>query len=186
MRAFLQIVFGTPLWVWALLALLLYLGVRALRPTTAPPWRIAIVPTVFFVWGLAGLVVSNGQVAQRAGAWVVALAVGAIIGWMLAARRPIRVDRVRHLVQMPGGPFTLVLSLLIFAIKYVFGVLHAMEPAAFADARLWMTELAVSGVLTGMFVGRFAGVWRQYLTRPDEDLTADLLPGRRAEKEAQA
>jgi hypothetical protein len=73
-------------------------------------------------------------------------------------------------VHIPGGPFTLVLALLIFAIKYVFGVLHALDPAAFAAPRFWLTELAVSGVLTGMFIGRFAGLWRQYCAAPHEDL----------------
>ena len=172
MRPVVQIVAGTPPWVWALLALLVNLGIRALRPTTGPLWRIAILPTVFLVWGLYGLAASNGLSAQRAVPWLVALAV--------AALRPIRADRTHGLVHVPGGPFTLVMSLLIFAIKYVFGVLHAMDPVAFADARLWLTELAVSGLLTGMFIGRFAGLWRQYRTAPEEDLSGDLAAGRQA------
>jgi hypothetical protein len=180
MRPVVQIVAGTPPWVWALLALLLYLGIRALRPTTGPLWRIAILPTVFFVWGLYGLAASNGLSAQRAVPWLVALAVGTIMGFAIAGLRPIRADRIHGLVHVPGGPFTLVLSLLIFAIKYVFGVLHAMDPAAFADARLWLTELAVSGVLTGMFIGRFAGLWRQYRAAPDEDLSGGPTAERQA------
>jgi uncharacterized protein DUF6622 len=178
MRPVVEIVTGTPPWVWALLALLLYLGIRALRPTTAPLWRVAILPTVFFVWGLYGLVMSNGLTVQRAAPWLVALAVGTIAGFALAGTRPVRADRSHGLVHVPGGSFTLVLSLLIFAIKYVFAVLHAMDPAAFADARFWLTELAVSGVLTGMFIGRFAGLWRQYRAAPDEDLSGDLAAGR--------
>jgi hypothetical protein len=79
-------------------------------------------------------------------------------------------------VHIPGGPFTLVLALLIFAIKYVFGVLHALDPAAFAAPRFWLTELAVSGVLTGMFIGRFAGLWRQYRA-PHEDLAGQAWVG---------
>lgn len=171
MRTLLQIVAGTPLWVWTLFALLVFLGLRALRPT-APLWRIAILPTAFFVWGLAGVVASNGLLAQRAIPWLAALGAGTLIGWMIAARRPIRADRTNHLVQVPGGAFTLVLGLLIFAIKYAFGVLHAIDPAAFADARLWVTELAVSGTLTGMFIGRFGGLWRQYRAAPQENLAA--------------
>jgi uncharacterized protein DUF6622 len=163
---FAQIAANTPLWVWALLALLLFLGIRALRPTTAPVWRIAILPTVFLIWGLTGVIAANGLAAQRAVPWLAAIAAGTLIGWVIAGLKPIRADRAHGLVHIPGGPFTLVLALLIFAIKYVFGVLHAMSPAAFADARFWLTELAVSGVLTGMFIGRFAGLWRQYRADP--------------------
>jgi hypothetical protein len=183
-RTVLQIVGGTPLWVWALLALLVFLGVRALRATTAPLWRIAILPTIFFLWGLIGLLVANGLAAQRALPWLVALAAGTLVGWMFAGLRPIRADRVHRLVHVPGGPFPLVLALLIFAIKYAFGVLHAIDPAAFADARFWLTELAVSGVLTGMFMGRFAALWRQYRTAPSEDLMGALPPGRQEVKGA--
>jgi len=174
MRALAPIIEGTPIWVWALLALLLFLGIRALRPTTAPLWRIAILPTVFLVWGLSGLIAANGLAVQRAAPWLAAIAAGSLIGWMNAGRYPIRADRDHGLVRLPGGPSTLVLALLIFVIKYAFGVMHAMSPAAFADARFWLTELAVSGILTGMFLGRFARLWRQYRTAPSEDLTGDL------------
>jgi fucose permease len=83
-----QIIIITPLWVWVLLAFLLYLGIRALRPGTAPLWRIAILP------------------------------------------------------------------------------------ALFAELRYWLTEMVLSGTLTGMFVGRFVGLWQQYRAAPHEDLSA--------------
>jgi hypothetical protein len=178
MRAVGPIIAGTPTWVWALLVLLVYLGTRALRSQTAPLWRIAILPTVFVVWGLYGLIASNNVSLQRTAPWLLALAVGTAIGFTIAGLRPIRADRTHGLVHVAGGPFTLVLSLLIFAIKYVFGVLHAMDPTAFADARFWLTELAVSGVLTGMFIGRFAGLWRQYRAAPEEDLSGGIGAGR--------
>ncbi len=60
MTPVLQIVANTPIWVWVLLAYLLFIGIRALRPSTAPLWRIAILPMVFFVWGLASLYQMHG------------------------------------------------------------------------------------------------------------------------------
>ncbi len=161
---------NTPPWVWALLALLLFLGIRALRATTAPLWRIAILPTVFFVWGLSGFFSLHSLAAQRIVPWIAAVAVGLAIGMAIAGARSIRADKTHHLVHVPGSPLTLMLSLSIFAIKYVFGVLHATQPAMFAEPRFWLTELVVSGVLTGMFVGRFAGLWRQYRAAPHENL----------------
>jgi hypothetical protein len=165
---------GTPLWVWALLALLLYLGIRALRPSTAPLWRIAILPTVFFVWGLYGLYAMHAFTVQRILPWAAALAAGTVIGIGIAGRHPIRADKARNLVYLPGSALTLLLGLAIFAIKYVFGVLHAIAPARFAEPQLWLTELAVSGVLTGMFIGRFAGLWRQYRAAPPANFTEHL------------
>ena len=172
MNFVLQTILNTPPWVWPLLAFLLFLGIRALRPRTASLWRIAILPTVFCAWGLYGLVSLHALTAQRILPWVAAMAVGISAGMLVAGLQPIRADKVRHLVRAPGGPLTLVLILSVFATKYAFGVLHATRSDLFAEPRFWLTELALSGVLTGMFAGRFVGLWRQYRAAPHEDLAA--------------
>jgi hypothetical protein len=168
--AIVQIIANTPLWVWALLAFLLFIGVRALRPATAPLWRIALLPAAFFVWGLSSHYQMHGLGLGKVLPWVAALAGGTAVGMVIANLQPIRVDKVRQLVHTAGGPLTLVLILLIFATKYAFGYLHATRPNLFAEPRFWVAEIAVSGVLAGMFVGRFAGLLRQYRTAPHEDL----------------
>lgn len=171
MNTALQVVINTPPWVWALLAFLLFLGIRALRPSTAPLWRIAILPAVFCVWGVSGLFSLHKPTPERIVPWLAAMVIGAGIGMAIARLQPVRADRTRGLVRVPGGPLTLALILGIFATKYVFGVLHGMSPALFAEPRYWLTEIAVSGTLTGMFVGRFVGLWRQYLAAVSEDLS---------------
>lgn len=165
-----QIITNTPIWVWVLLAYLLFVGIRALRPGTAPLWRVAIMPIIFFVWGLASLYTLHGLGLTRMLPWAAALVGGTVIGMLIASLQPIRADKTRHLVQMPGGPLTLILILLIFATKYEFGFLHATQPALFAEPRFWLSEIVISGVLAGMFVGRFAGLWRRYRAAPHEDL----------------
>ena len=149
MNMVLQIVVNTPPWVWVLLAFLLFLGIRALQPSTAPLWRIAILPTVFCVWGVSGLFSLHKPTPERVVPWLVAIGIGMAISRL----QPVRADKTRRLVRVPGGPLTLVLILGIFATKYVFGVLHGIT-------------------LTGMFVGRFMGLWRQYQAAPHEDLSA--------------
>jgi hypothetical protein len=168
----LQIVVSTPPWVWVLLAFLLFLGLRALRPSTAPLWRVAILPAIFCVWGITGLFSLHSPTPQRILPWLAAIAVGVGIGMAVAGLQPIRADKMRGLVRVPGGPLTLLLILGIFASKYAFGVLHGMSPTLFAELRYWLTELVLSGTLTGMFVGRFVGLWRQYRAAPHEDLAA--------------
>jgi hypothetical protein len=166
----LQIVANTPIWVWVLLVFLLLLGIRALRPATAPLWRVAILPAVFFVWGLFSLYQLHGLGPERVLPWAAALVAGIALGMLIAGLQPIRADKTRGLVRLAGGPLTLVLILLIFATKYEFGFLHATQPALFAEPRFWLAEIAISGVLAGMFMGRFAGLVRQYRAAPHEDL----------------
>ena len=172
MTPVLQTVANTPIWVWPLLAYLLFIGIRALRPATVPLWRIATLPMVFFVWGLASLYQMHGLALERVLPWLVALVAGVGAGMLIASLQPIRVDKARHLVRTPGGPLTLVLIALIFTTKYEFGFLHATQPALFAQARFWLSEIAISGILAGMFIGRFAGLMRQYRAAPHEDLAA--------------
>ncbi len=155
-----------------MLAFLLFLGIRALRPGTAPLWRVAIIPMIFFVWGLYSLYTLHGLGLARVMPWAAALVGGTVIGMLIASLQPIRADKARQLVRTAGGPLTLVLILLIFATNYEFGFLHASQPGLFAEPRFWLSEIAISGVLAGLFVGRFVGLWRQYRAAPHEDLAA--------------
>ncbi|HJU30247.1 MAG TPA: DUF6622 family protein [Hyphomicrobiaceae bacterium] len=166
----LQILVNTPVWVWVLLAFLLFLGVRALRPTIAPLWRTALLPSAFFLWGLSSLYELHGLRYERVLPWLAAVAGGTIVGLLIARTQTIQADKTRHLVRTAGGPMTLILILLIFATKYEFGYLHATRPDLFAEPRFWLAEIAVSGVISGMFIGRFAGLLRQYRQAPHQDL----------------
>ena len=71
MPSLFQIVTNTPLWVWPLMAFVLWLGVQGLRPRVIPWWRLAILPAV-------GLATSLGGIAQSANP------VWAATGWALA------------------------------------------------------------------------------------------------------
>jgi hypothetical protein len=163
---------GTPLWVWGLFAFLIFLGLRAFRTSTTSLPRLAILPSVFFVWGVYGVIAAFGATPSHLGVWLAAFVVGVGAGTLLARAARLEADHVNGLVRIAGGPSTLMLILTIFAAKYVFGFLHATRPAAFADARWWMSEIALSGFLSGMFAGRLAGLWRAYRTAPQVNLAA--------------
>ena len=55
MSMLLQIVTNTPLWVWPLLLLVLWLGWYGLRPRVMRPQRLAILPLVSLGTSMAGL-----------------------------------------------------------------------------------------------------------------------------------
>jgi hypothetical protein len=163
---------NTPLWVWALLVLLIAIGARALRPTTASFPRLAILPGIFFIWGLTTLVRTFSPAPVSAGAWVGGLAVGVGIGRLLVMRIAVRADKARGVLYLPGTPMNLVLILLIFMTKYGFAYKMATKPALVADPTLMVASLGLSGLLTGMLVGRFLGLWLKYRTAAHETLPA--------------
>src|ERR1700682_4051890 len=67
-----RILTNTPLWVFALLAYLIWQGSQSLRPRTQPIWRMLIVPLVFFLMGLSRLVTARDRGLEPLLAWVVA------------------------------------------------------------------------------------------------------------------
>ena len=50
---------NTPKWVFALFAVLIVLGVQALRARTLPIWRFLITPVIFIGWGVASLALQS-------------------------------------------------------------------------------------------------------------------------------
>jgi len=67
-----RILTNTPLWVFALLAYLIWQGSQSLRPRTQPIWRMLIVPLVFFLMGLSRLVTARDSGLEPLLAWLVA------------------------------------------------------------------------------------------------------------------
>src|SRR5258706_6103182 len=70
MQMAIRILANTPVWVFALLAYLLWLGWRSLRPRTQPIWRLLIVPLVFFLMGLSRLVMARDNGLEPLVAWL--------------------------------------------------------------------------------------------------------------------
>jgi hypothetical protein len=166
------IITGTPLWVWALLAFLLFIGIRGVRPTTASFARLAILPVVFLAWGLSGFATSYGLRPVGIAVWIAALVIGVGFGWLVARSIEIHADKERGLVRLPGNALNLVLILIIFATKYTLGVLAGLQPSITGELLYMVTDVGVSGLLTGMFAGRLLGLWRKYQATPHENLAA--------------
>lgn len=167
-----RILAGTPWWVWVLLVVLVQRGIKALKPATGPLWRFAIIPVIFLAWGISSLIADLGLTALSVGGYLVALLVGTGLGWAMMTGVALRVDRERGLVRVPGGPATLILILVIFIVKYMIGVWLGMDPAVVARTWFVLLDCGVSGLVAGMFAGRFAQMARRYRTAPQEDLAS--------------
>ena len=95
----LEIVVGTPVWVWPVLALLLWRGWSATRERTVAAWQVWLMPAVFVVFALARLVeagfASMALLGLAAGG-----ALGIPVGAMIGRRFPIAPtlgDETKHL-----------------------------------------------------------------------------------------
>ena len=154
-----QIITHTPLWVWALFAFILGLGLLGLRPRIMPPWRLGILPLVGIGTSLSGIVQSP-QPALAIAAWVVALLVGLPLGHAAGRRRPARLLEDGRLA-VAGGWFMLLFGVSIFAVRYALGVLFGVAPALKAEP-FWIGLAAGAvGVIAGIGIGWLAGLLLQ-------------------------
>ena len=121
-----RILTNTPLWVFALLAYLIWQGAQSLRPSTRPIWRMLIVPLVFFLMGLSRLVTARDRGIEPLLAWLVAAVLFALLA---LSRKPklLAVDRESGTVTRPGSPTPLVRNITVFVLQYAVAVATAMK-----------------------------------------------------------
>jgi hypothetical protein len=164
-----QILIHTPIWVFPLLAYLVWLGIKATRPRTVTIWRSLIVPAVFIVWGLSRLL-SRQDYAWPLVTWVAAAAVLLVIGLLTA--RPFELDHTTGEIKRPGSWVPLIRNVTVFALQYTVAVIAAVDPHDATTAAI--VGRAISGGTTGYFLGRTVALLRQYWKQRREDIKADL------------
>lgn len=144
---------GTPWWVYVLFIYLLGVGIEALKTHTVPIYRLFIFPVIFFVWGFYSLMQKCGNSFDFF-IWIFSLCAGIGIGWLLFRHLILKIDRQNSLVTFAGSYSLLILIVTIFCVKYFFGFMHATSLFSYAADVIQKAEIIVSGVITGIFIGR--------------------------------
>ena len=159
MALIVEILKGTPAWVYLLLAFLVWQGYQATRERVASVWRVMIVPTIFVVLGLSRLVAGRDEGVWPPAAWLTAACVLASLGYATGPRL-VSVDRTRGLVTRPGSFVPLLRNVLVFVLQYGVAVETALNP----DGHLWVSIVGrtVSGGTAGYFLGWAVAFRRRY------------------------
>jgi hypothetical protein len=163
---------GTPWWVWALLALLILLGLQAARPRRTKLRRALVTPLVFVGWGVSFLALHAAPAALAA--WLGAAALGGALAWTTTRLDHVRFDPARDLVELPGSWLPLARNLAIFAVRYGLAVAAVWLPASRSE--LLLCELAVSGLMAGYFLAWASVLIRRYRCTPGAPVGALMVP----------
>jgi hypothetical protein len=150
----LQILKHTPLWVWGVFAVLLYLGYFQSRPHTLARRRVVILPAVFIVMSALAVWSTFGATAPAIAGWSSGVAFALLANRRLRLPRVVHFDAVAGKFSLPGsyGPLTLMMS--IFAARYVVGIALAMSPALAASLPFALVVSLAYGALSGTFLAR--------------------------------
>jgi hypothetical protein len=156
----LQILTHTPRWVYALFLVLLVLGISQLAGRRAGLRRVSLLPLAMLGLSLYGVVSSFPALPWALLPWAagVGLAVSAVLTRPLPAGTSY--DPMTRRFALPGSALPLALMMGIFLTKYVVGVSLAFSPALSQSASYATTVSALTGAVSGIFLGRAARLWR--------------------------
>jgi hypothetical protein len=153
---FTQIISRTPMWVWVILAALVFMGTKALRPRVVKRFTVLIAPVAFLV---LGLVSSRGAITLVA--WVISLFTVAVFThffWKSTAGACYVPEGDR--LHLPGSFMPMTLMLSIFWVNYVINVTLAINPSLRGEFAWEVGPGLVLGALSGLFAGRALTMFR--------------------------
>lgn len=157
-----DILLGTPWWVWIVLGVLLIGGIKSLKTSVVSLWRLALTPFIFIIWSLYSFYTKYGPFRNLYFLWAALGGLGLRIGWGVFAKKHITIDKSTLLAHIPGSRIPLLLSLIFFLFKYGLGVLWALAPETRSLTLLWIADVATSGFASGFFGGQFLRVLQHY------------------------
>jgi hypothetical protein len=141
------IVSHTPLYVWVVLVLLIFLGVRRLKPRRTHLALAVLAPLGFFIWSVVGArLLFFGEDGETAiVAWLLAFLSGALSGFIRTVPRPTHVHG--WIFQYAATSVPLILYMLLWATRYGLGIWAGFVPAMAGP--LGVAGLALSAFTAG-------------------------------------
>ena len=158
-----QILKNTPIWVWAILAALIYLGSRQLKARVVKRYSVLIAPVVFLFVGL----MASGRGPVEFATWALTLLTLATVTFFVGrptagARYEANGDRL----HMPGSAVPMTIMLAIFLLNYVINVVLAINPSYRSELVWQVVPALILGALSGVFIGRAATLFCMNRVRP--------------------
>lgn len=147
-----QILIQTPVYVWAILAFLIYRGVVASKDRVVSYRSVFIIPAVMLMLGANSIARGFGLDTPAGAAWLGGVIAGAVIAWVWAGRAI--VDRAAGVVMQRGSWIPLMLMMAIFFCKYAVAVTLTMLPALRGNTGFIVPVCVAFGIFNGIFLGR--------------------------------
>lgn len=150
-----QIIVKTPVYVWAILAFLIYRGVLAARGRDVTITRMLVIPLLMLVLALQSIAMQFGVAGVGMLAW--ALGMGAVVlqRWTFG-RAGVTPSATANKVHVRGSWAPLAMMMTVFMIKYVLAVALAIRPRLTNDMVFAATVCGLLGLCNGYFLGQLA------------------------------
>jgi hypothetical protein len=154
-----QVLIHTPPWVWGILALITYLGLKQVVDHVVTTRRLAIAPVALGAFSLWGVTNAFGLHTEVLAAWVVGAALAVAVNHYLAWPRKVKYEGPgRYAVQ--GSLWPLVGMWAVFGVRYVTTVTLVLHHDWAHGTVFSMVMPVVYGALSGLFLARSLRILR--------------------------
>jgi len=150
----LEALLGTPWWVYLVFLYLLKVGVGATKTHVVSVKKLFVIPVVFWIHSMTTILFSFQFSQFSCALYSFSLLCGMGGGWLLISNLNLKFDKYRGLIQVPGNWSTITLIMFVLSAKYYFGYSLAVNPEISQDPNFKILMLTVSGVCSGVFLGR--------------------------------
>ncbi len=155
-----QILTGTPKWVFALFVALLWLGMQQMLPRRVGLNRATLAPMALTLLSLYGVTSAFGDQPLALLGWLGGAATAFTASMQLQNSNAIRYDATNRRFQLPGSIVPLTLFMGIFFTKYAVGVSLSMQPALAREIGFALPVSTLYGAFSGVLLARTVRLWR--------------------------
>jgi hypothetical protein len=153
-QVLLQILRGTPPWVFALLAGLVVLGWLQSRPREVKPALLLLLPAALGVYSLTRVLASFGPEIPVLAAWAAGTAAALLLNRALRQPAGARWSEASGSFLVPGSWMPLVLMMAMFFARYALALCQIMVPELVQGAGFGASASFGLGMLSGTFLAR--------------------------------
>jgi prepilin signal peptidase PulO-like enzyme (type II secretory pathway) len=143
----------TPVWVFPLIVLVLWLGARNLQNRERPIAALYVLPLILLILAVVNLASSRANLILVIPAFVASLAIGAAIGWNLVPRNTTAIQGQGR-IRVPGSVVPLLMVIAAIILRYAIGYIYGRWPELRTDPTLALEFSATSALLAGVVWGR--------------------------------
>jgi hypothetical protein len=156
-----QVIKGTPVYVWILLAYLVSKGLNATKVKPLMLKKMLIMPAIFMVWGLDKMFTRFTNPGLAFCIYLLIAGIGTGVGFLLY--NGIRKIFYQNGTYYRSGSYLpLLIMLTNFSIKYVLNVLVVVNPSFYTSTNFCLLYSILSGFSVGLFIGGWLQAYIAY------------------------
>ncbi len=138
-----------PVWIWPLLALLIFVGIKSTKHRRIPTFLVYILPLI----GFTNIpILMNLQ--EQPMVWTVfsgAIVIGTVIGFVL--QKIWIITKEKHHITLAGEWVTMISVMVLFWANYVSGTIQSQRPDFYANVGFIVAFVTIIAVFSGWFFG---------------------------------